>query len=184
MPRITRAALATAVSFAALTGGATTAHADEATPRAATTEPSVVQLWNLHSEKCLTIAKGSLSNGANAEQSTCADDLDNQRFELIPAGSGTFEVRAQHSGRCLEVKDGGTGLGQNVQQGWCVDRPHQRWKLVIVDFVKELYELRPAHTQDRCIGIGNSSLADGGNVLQWTCNETTPGYWRLLPVKA
>ncbi|MGV4924931.1 RICIN domain-containing protein [Streptomyces sp. BHT-5-2] len=203
MSRPIRAALAIACSVAALTAGATTAYASghdavsamkaakaavgdaaQPTPRAATTAPSVVQFQNEHSGKCLTIAGGSLANGANAVQATCADGADNQAFELVPAGNATFMVRAMHSGACLEVENSGKGAGANVQQWWCVNGPQQRWRLVVADVSKGLYELRPAHVDNRCAGIAMSSKDDGANVLQWTCNQTTPEHWRLVPVGA
>ncbi|MFF4602575.1 RICIN domain-containing protein [Streptomyces sp. NPDC001339] len=184
MSRTFRTALTVGVSLAALTGSASTAHAAQATPRASTAVPSVVQFQNEHSGKCLTIAGGSLGNGANAVQQTCADDADNQAFELTPTGNATFMVRAVHSGKCLEVENSGKGDGANVQQWWCSEGPQMRWRLVMVDTTNKLYELRPAHVDDRCAGIAMSSKDDDANVLQWTCNQTTPEHWRLKPVMA
>ncbi|MFF4602811.1 RICIN domain-containing protein [Streptomyces sp. NPDC001339] len=178
-----RAALAAGASAAALIGSATAAHAAQATPRAAAAL-SVVQFQNEHSGKCLTITGGSLANGANAVQATCADDADNQAFEMIPAGNATFMVRALHSGKCLEVENSGKGDGANVQQWWCSEGPQMCWRLVMVDTTNKLYEPRPAHVDDRCAGIAMSSKDDDANVLQWTCNATTPEHWRLKPVTA
>ncbi|MCC3775207.1 RICIN domain-containing protein [Streptomyces sp. UNOB3_S3] len=178
MSRITRAALATAAGFAALAGVATPAQAAPATP-------SVAQLQPSHSGQCLTIADGALRNGANAVQTKCADGLDNQLFDLVPAGAGTFEVRAKHSGRCLEVENSGTKAGTNVQQWWCVgDAPQQRWKLLLVDPAKELYELRPSHVDDRCLDIAGGSTKEGANAQQWGCNGTPAQRWRVKPVAA
>ncbi|MEU4209244.1 RICIN domain-containing protein [Streptomyces sp. NPDC026206] len=183
MSRIIRAALATAASVAALAGSVTTAHADETTPRAAAA-PSFVQLQAQHSGQCLTIANGSLRNGADAVQSKCADDLDNQLFDLAPTGSATFELQAKHSGKCLEVDNADTKAGTNTQQWWCVGKPQQRWKLVMVDVAKELYELRPMHAPERCLDISDASLKDGANAQQWYCNGTTAQRWRIQPAKA
>ncbi|MFF4158871.1 RICIN domain-containing protein [Streptomyces sp. NPDC001678] len=183
MSRIIRAALATAASVAALAGSVTTAHADQVTPSAADA-PTAVQLQVEHSGQCLTIAKGSLRNGANAMQAKCADDLDNQLFDLAPVGDGTFEVRAKHSGKCLEVEDSGTKAGANAQQWWCVNAPQQRWRLVMVDFTKDLYEIRPTHTADRCLDIKGGSLDENANAQQWYCNGTTAQQWRIKPVSA
>ncbi|UQA95694.1 RICIN domain-containing protein [Streptomyces halobius] len=184
MPWTLRAAFAAGASAAALIGSASSAQAAQPTPRASTAAPSVVQFQNEHSGKCLTIAGGRLANGANAVQETCADGADNQAFELIHAGKATFMVRARHSGKCLEVENGGKGPGANVQQWWCVNVPHQRWQLIMVDVANKLYELRPAHVDNRCAGIAMSSKDDGANTLQWTCNQTTPEHWRLKPVTA
>ncbi|WP_369356070.1 RICIN domain-containing protein [Streptomyces sp. cg2] len=179
-----RTALAAGASAAALVASASGAHAAQPTPRAATAAPSVVQFQVEHSGKCLTIAGGSLANGANAVQATCVDGADNQAFELVPAGNATFMVRAMHSGACLEVENSGTGAGANVQQWWCVDAPNQRWRLVMADVSKGLYELRPAHVDNRCLDIARSSLNDGANAGQWYCNGDANQHWRLKPVKA
>ncbi|WP_274913542.1 RICIN domain-containing protein [Streptomyces sp. WZ-12] len=183
MSRITRAALAIGAGVAALAGSVTTAHADTDTPRAAV-QTSVVQLQAAHSGKCLTIADGSFRNGANAVQSTCTDGADSQLFELVPTGSATFEVRAKHSGKCLEVENSGTQAGANVQQWWCVDGSQMRWRLVMVDVTKELYELRPMHTDLRCLDIKDSSLKDGANAQSWYCNSTAAQRWQLKPAGA
>ncbi|MEU7134141.1 RICIN domain-containing protein [Streptomyces sp. NPDC046261] len=179
MSRIIRATLAIGASVAALAGSVTTAHADESTPQAA-----AVQLQAEHSGQCLTIANGSLRNGANAVQSKCVDGADNQLFEPASAGSATFELQAKHSGKCLEVEDAATKAGTNAQQWWCLGKPQQRWKLVMVDVAKELYEIRPTHTPERCLDISGASAKDGANAQQWYCNGTTAQRWRLQPAKA
>ncbi|MFI9238026.1 RICIN domain-containing protein [Streptomyces sp. NPDC053079] len=179
MSRIIRATLAVGASVAALAGSVTTAHADESTPGT-----TAVQLQVEHSGQCLTIANGSLRNGAGAVQSKCADDADNQLFELASAGSATFQLQAKHSGKCLEVENAGTKAGSNAQQWWCVGQPQQRWKLVMVDVAKELYEIRPTHTPERCLDISDSSAKDGATAQQWYCNGTTAQRWRILPAKA
>ncbi|MFB7630569.1 RICIN domain-containing protein [Streptomyces sp. NPDC056149] len=184
MSRMTRAALAIGAGVAALAGSVTTAHADTDAPRAAAGQTSVVQLQASHSGKCLTIADGSFRNGANAVQSKCADDADNQLFELIPTGSATFEVRAKYSGRCLEVRGSGTEAGANVQQWWCGEGNHRRWRLVMVDVAKELYELRPMHTDLRCLDIKDGSLADGANAQSWYCTGAAAQRWQLKPAKS
>ncbi|MEU7186293.1 RICIN domain-containing protein [Streptomyces sp. NPDC045369] len=180
MSRPIRAALATAAGLTALVSGATTAHAAPAT--SAASAPAAVKLQVAHSGKCLTIAGGSFRNGANAEQSTCVDGLDNQAFELTPAGDGTFEVRAKHSGKCLEVRGAGTAAGANVWQWWCGEGDHQRWRFRLVEVSKELFELRPEHVQNQCLDVYDSQTADGTNITQWYCNGGDNQRWRILPV--
>ncbi|MEV4432366.1 RICIN domain-containing protein [Streptomyces sp. NPDC049555] len=182
MSRITRVALAIGASVAALAGGVSAAHADEA-PATAAGSPSVVQLQAAHSGKCLTIAGGSLRNGADAVQAKCADGLDNQLFELVPGPSATFELRAEHSGKCLEVENGSINSGAKAQQWWCVNAPHQRWRLVLADVTKDLYELHPDHADARCLDVKSSSKDDGAVIQQWNCNGTTAQQWRIQTVK-
>ncbi|MEU8581336.1 RICIN domain-containing protein [Streptomyces abikoensis] len=190
MSRITRAVLAAGACVAALAGGvstASTASADEVAPQAAVAvAPKAVQLQLQHSGKCLTIPGGSLRNGVNAVQSTCADGAENQVFDLVSVGSATFELRAKHSGKCLDVENSGVKPGTAVQQWWCVDQPQQRWRMVMVDVVNELYELRPAHAldQNRCLDIASASKDDDAKAQLWYCNGTAAQRWRIQPVKA
>ncbi|KOU04865.1 hypothetical protein ADK86_08145 [Streptomyces sp. NRRL F-5755] len=177
MSRSIRAALATAAGLTALVGGTATAHA---APVASA--PALAKLQAAHSGKCLTTTNGSFNNGANAAQSTCVDGLDNQVFELAPAGDGTFEIRAKHSGKCLEVRGGGTKAGDNVWQWWCGEGDHQRWRFRLVEVAKELFELRPEHAPNQCLDVYDSQTADGANVTQFTCNGGDNQRWRILPV--
>ncbi|NVK76364.1 RICIN domain-containing protein [Streptomyces morookaense] len=178
MSRIVRAALATTACAAALAGTAVVpAHAADAAP-------STVKLQAAASGKCLTIANGTFRNGGNVVQNTCADDLENQVFDLIPDGPATFRLRAQHSGKCVEVEDRDTKAGANVQQWWCVDAPQQRWRVMLTDVAQDLYELRPSHALDRCLDVKSSSREDGANVQSWGCNDTVAQRWRILPAKA
>ncbi|MEN2423463.1 RICIN domain-containing protein [Streptomyces rimosus] len=177
MSRSIRAALATAAGLAALVGGTATAHAAPAA-----SAPALAKLQAAHSGKCLTIADGSFNNGANAVQSTCVDGLDNQVFELVPAGDGTFGVRAKHSGKCLEVRGAGTKPGDNVWQWWCGEGDHQRWRFRLVEVAKELFELRPEHAPNQCLDVYDSQTADGANITQFTCHGGDNQRWRILPV--
>lgn len=189
MSRIIRSVLAVGASVAALAGSVTVAAADETpTPSgAAAAVPSAVQLKAEHSGQCLTIAKASLRNGANAVQSACADDAGNQQFDMVSTGAGTFELRAKHSGKCLEVEGAGIKTGSVVQQWWCGGLQHQRWRLAMVDIAKELYELRPAHTaqdMNRCLDVASASKEDGASAQLWACNGTAAQKWRIQPVTA
>ncbi|MER7109841.1 RICIN domain-containing protein [Streptomyces sp. NPDC000229] len=207
MSRIVRSALAVAAGVAALAGGMTVAVADEArTPSAPTATtvstatvdaddaraaaapaPSAVQLRVAHSDQCLTIPGASLRNGVNTVQSACAGDAENQRFTMVPTGAGTFELRFGHSGKCLDAEASGTKAGTAVQQWWCVGAQNQRWRLVMADIAKELYELRPAHTAvgtNLCLDIESASKRDGATARLWACNGTPAQQWRIQPVTA
>ncbi|MGW2563610.1 RICIN domain-containing protein [Streptomyces sp. NPDC001514] len=192
MSRIVRSVLAVAASVAALAGGVTVAVADEtptpSTPSAvAAVAPSTVRLKAEHSGQCLTIAKASLRNGTDTVQSACADNAENQRFDMVSTGAGTFELRAKHSGKCVEVEASGTTAGSAVQQYWCGQGKHQNWRLVMVDIAKDLYELRPAHVPQnttRCLDITSASKEDGAIARLWACNGSAAQKWRIEPVTA
>ncbi|MEV3987929.1 RICIN domain-containing protein [Streptomyces sp. NPDC049837] len=190
MSRIIRSVLAVGAGVAVLAAGVTVAVADEPTTAPAAAAPAIapaVQLKAQHSGQCLTIAKGSLRNGADAVQSACADDADNQQFDMVPTGAGTFELRAKHTGKCLEVQASGITAGSVVQQWWCGGRQNQQWRLRVVDLANELYELQPAHTPrtpTRCLSITSASKDDGAGAQLWPCSGSPAHKWRIQPVTA
>ncbi|MGA5410344.1 RICIN domain-containing protein [Streptomyces lavendulocolor] len=194
MSRIVRSVLAIGTGVAALAGGLTVAVAvaDEpsapaAASAAAVAPPTAVRLRAGAGDLCLTIARASLRNGTDATASACADDAENQLFDLVPTGAGTFELRAGHSGKCLEVQSAGTKAGSVVQQWWCGQGQHQRWSMIMVDIAKESYELRPVHTAtgtNRCLDIAPVGKDAGASAQLWPCNGSGAQKWRLEPVTA
>ncbi|MEV6397955.1 RICIN domain-containing protein [Streptomyces sp. NPDC051907] len=170
MSRIVRVALAAAAGLAAIAGGAPAAHAEQNT--------TYYRFQAEHSGKCLTVAGGSLANGAVAVQSTCASGLDNQLFALKPAGKGQLQVQAKHSGRCLTVMP---DKGWTVQQAWCGDATSQNWRVMLVDIPKGVYELRPNDALDYCLTVPESSTADGVQPFIGQCMPFSPQRWRMTP---
>ncbi|WP_102923977.1 RICIN domain-containing protein [Streptomyces noursei] len=225
MSRTIRAALAIACSVAALTAGATTAHASgddsvratakdarEAAAKAAgkgsaedaankaakaareaansartasdaaSDKGDTVRLQVASSGKCLGIDSASKDNGAAALQWTCNEGKA-QQWRAIPTVDSSFVLRNEHSNRCLEVENSGTQAGANVQQWGCTGGGAQlRWRMVLVDPVNKLYQLRPMHTPDRCLDIDHGKKDDGIKAQQWYCNQTDAQLWRILPV--
>ncbi|MFF4606042.1 RICIN domain-containing protein [Streptomyces sp. NPDC001339] len=179
-----RAALAMAGSVAVLAGGATAAHAEERAPRsAAPTAETVVQLQNVQSGKCLEIDNGATANGRRAQQWTCYDTVEAQKWRLVPAADSTFELRSQTSGKCLEVENSGTQAGAAVQQWSCFGGKNTHWRIVLVDHVNKLFQLRPAHVEDRCLDITGAKMDNAVQAQQWSCNQTPAQLWRVKPVK-
>ncbi|MYW78027.1 Ricin-type beta-trefoil lectin domain-like [Streptomyces sp. LaPpAH-199] len=166
MARIARTALTAAAGLAALLGGATTAHAEPNT--------TYFRFAAEHSGKCLTVADGSLANGAAAVQSTCTTG-DNQLFALKPAGQGYFMIQAKHSGRCLTT---GADLNWKVQQKWCTsDLSTQRWRMVLVDMTTGLHQLCPVDQPAYCLTVPDYSTADGVQPGIGQCQNVSPQRW-------
>ncbi|WP_328966582.1 RICIN domain-containing protein [Streptomyces sp. NBC_00239] len=190
MSRIIRSVLAVGAGAAAIAASVTFAVAGEPAQRAepvAAAAPAAVQLQAQHSGQCLTVPSGSLRNGVNAVQSACAEGAENQQFDLKATGAGTLEVQFKHAGKCLDVEGAGIKTGTVVQQWWCVGQQQQRWRLIMVDIAKELYELRPAHLigkPGRCLEIKSSAKDDGAIAQLYACNGTSAQQWRIKPVSA
>ncbi|WP_274912532.1 RICIN domain-containing protein [Streptomyces sp. WZ-12] len=150
---------------------------------AASTKGDIVRLQVARSGKCLSIDSASMANGAGALQWTCNEGKA-QQWRAIPTVDSSYVLRNENSGKCLEVENSGKQAGARVQQWDCSGGgPQLRWRMVLVDAVSELYQLQPMHTPDRCLGIAKSSVEDGANALQWSCNQTTPELWGIHLVK-
>lgn len=170
MFRTMRAALVIGTSIAALVGGATTAYAAPADTS------SFVRLRAEHSDKCLTVS-GAKLGPASVVQQSCADDLDNQLFELRSGGGGLISIWAKHSGRCI----GGAAPWTDwyVEQRWCSDNSSERWRVMLVEVAKGLYELRSASRTDYCLTIPYSSQAEGEWAMVQPCTGASSQRWRM-----
>ncbi|MFE1559049.1 RICIN domain-containing protein [Streptomyces sp. NPDC058734] len=176
MSRITRAALAVCASAVAVLGGASAAHADQSTSRAALDGPQYVRLQAEYSKNCLAIEKGSLRDVAQAVEAACSTETDNGVFQLRPLGDATFEIMAKHSGRCLST-DG------NIDQHWCDGGSWQRWNVMLVEVTTELYELRPVDGPSACLTVGSRRVFpdDVPTAYLHFCVGSSQQRWRLLP---
>ncbi len=51
-----------------------------------------------------------------------------QQFDLVPRGSGWFNLKVKHSGKCLAVDNGSTWNGANLVQQNCHDGGNQQFR--------------------------------------------------------
>ncbi|MFD9377852.1 RICIN domain-containing protein [Streptomyces sp. NPDC059999] len=208
MSRIIRTALAVSATVAVLAGTATAVHAEGSTESrtasgdaaAAAREAAlnaaaaaqegrsrvgmpqtVVRLTAAHSGKCLDVEAGKTTNGIHVQQHTCGGTTAQQWTAVATAG-GSFELRSVLSGKCLEVENAGTKPGSVIQQWACVGVEHQRWQLMLVDPVRKLYELQPAHADGMCLDVPGAKEDDGIDTQLYTCNRTAAQLWQVQQV--
>ncbi len=133
----------------------------------------------LHSGKCLDVANGSASDGANVMQWWCWGGH-NQQWTIVNAGDGYYKVVARHSGKCLDVVNWSTADGANVQQWPCPGRgtTNQQWRLV--GNGDGSYQLVARHS-GKCLDVAAMSSADGANVQQWSCWGGANQKWSFRP---
>ncbi|MER7109842.1 RICIN domain-containing protein [Streptomyces sp. NPDC000229] len=208
MSRIIRAALTAGAAVAVLAGTATAVQADGDTgrPTAAATAAEaareaaavaaaarqeavaragmpqqVVTLTAAHSGKCLEIEGGKTTDGINAQQYAC-NGTDSQKWTAVAKTGGTFELRSVKSGKCLEVQQESVKAGAAVQQFTCGQGAHQRWRMMLVDPVRKLYELQPAHAEEMCVDVPSAKQDNGVDAQLYTCNRTDAQLWQVRPV--
>ncbi|RST17431.1 hypothetical protein E2C00_32805 [Streptomyces sp. WAC05374] len=208
MSRIIRAALTAGAAVAVLAGTATAVQADgepgsitsptaaadaarEAAAVAAATRAEIVArakmaqqaitLTAAHSSKCLEIEGGKTTDGINAQQYDC-NGTDSQKWNAVAGRGGTFELRNVKSGKCLEIQAKGEKNGAAVQQFACGQGDHQRWRMMLVDPVRKLYELQPAHAEGMCVDVPSAKQDNGIDAQLYTCNRSEAQLWQVRPV--
>ncbi|MER5629003.1 RICIN domain-containing protein [Streptomyces nitrosporeus] len=171
-----RAALATGVGLAALIGGAAPVHADQ---HASSEILMTVQLQVKYKSKCLSVANGSLANGAHVVEADCDSSAENQIFGLRDAASG-WEIVAKHSGRCVTYSPTGTA---GAVQRWCNGSSDQQWSMSFIEDEAEpnRLTLRPDDAPDECLSMGGTPAGEEPVAYVMDCFDDLPSQeWKLL----
>ncbi|MFE5873209.1 RICIN domain-containing protein [Streptomyces roseifaciens] len=143
---------------------------------------AVVQIEAGSSGRCLAVTSEP-KNGAHAYVDFCGTNRPWALWRAIPTDNSSFELRSLNGGRCLEVENSGTHAGAVVQTWDCSGGKQMRWQMDLVDPARKLFQLRPTHTQDRCLDVAGGDITEGKPVQQWYCNYTAAQLWRIKPVK-
>ncbi|MBH1933072.1 RICIN domain-containing protein [Streptomyces sp. AV19] len=183
MARIIRSALALGAGLVALAGATTTAHAQgRAAAPAAAAGDTVVQIEAGDSNRCLAIPSDpNVKNGGRAHLDFCVDWAWT-KWRVVPVDNSSVELRSVKDGRCLEVENSGTQVKAVVQSWDCSGGKQMRWQMDLVDPVRQLYQLRPTHVQDRCLDVPDEDVVEGKPLWQWYCNQSSAQLWRIKPV--
>lgn len=184
MSRSVRFALAACFAVAAVMGGPAAAQAaDQPGSRAAAPAAAAAGLTARiqvkYRDKCLTIANGSLRQGAHAVEGNCDDTADNQVFTAVPHDKGGWRLTAKHSGRCLAHV---AKAKAEVVQNWCDDSAAQRWEMQFFDSSeKNLIRWHPLDAPDECLTLGGTGPGEEPAAYVMTCFDNVPSQeWRLL----
>ncbi|HRI63415.1 MAG TPA: ricin-type beta-trefoil lectin domain protein [Polyangium sp.] len=122
-------------------------------------------------DRCLDIAGGAATNGANVQSAICGQ-TNAQKWFLTAAGelrsAVAFDV-------CLEVEDGATANGSNVRIGACNGTTAQRWTRTTTG------ELRSMLGANLCLDVEGASSASRANVQIWECNQSIGQQWFEKP---
>ncbi|MFD8641218.1 RICIN domain-containing protein [Streptomyces zaomyceticus] len=143
--------------------------------------PEYVRFVAEYSGKCLTVANGSLANGARAVQATCVPGADHQVFKLLPVGDSTFVLQSKHSGRCLTSS---TAADWRTGQQWCNDDTSQQWKLVGIrpgDGTPR-FELRLVEQLEFCATVAAVSPNEGAPTYIGACGGVAAARWSMETV--
>ncbi|EEC46036.1 predicted protein [Phaeodactylum tricornutum CCAP 1055/1] len=90
-------------------------------------EGGLYRIVAFHSQKCLTVTQGSISEGENIVQEPC-DDVPHQLWTVTGSGSGQ-ELKASHSNKCLSIFESSMATGARLVQLECTEGPAQLWQI-------------------------------------------------------
>ncbi|MFI9116090.1 RICIN domain-containing protein [Streptomyces venezuelae] len=185
MSRTVRFALTACFAVAALTSGSAAAQAGQPTSPAAQaaapaagTSALTARIQVKYRDKCLTIANGSLRQGAHAIEGTCDDTADHQVFTPVPHDKGGWQLVAKHSGRCVTHV---ASAKAEVVQNWCDDSAAQRWEMQFFDgSEKNLIRWHPMDAPEECLTLGGTQPGEEPAAYVMTCFNNVPSQeWRL-----
>jgi Ricin-type beta-trefoil lectin domain len=91
-------------------------------------EDNAVRLRSAASDKCIELP--DRRPYVTIWQNDCSKTPE-QSFSLIPAGTGTYNLRSRASNHCLDIRPALDVKGAEVDQTPCVDAPEQRWILTL-----------------------------------------------------
>lgn len=128
------------------------------------------QLFNVHSDKCLTVAGGGAADNDPVVQRTCREELSHLWRMRLVSLTGLFQVQNVRTGRCLSAA-GGDG---HVVQYRCDDAPARRWRLWDAEGTGFL--IRSA-ISGRCLTVAGGSRGEDAATLLSTCGPARSRRW-------
>ena len=139
-----------------------------------------VQYVNDGSSKCLDVRSedGSYTAGARVQQYRCKDDSGNQRWILVGAVNGFYNLVNTQSRLCLDVTGASQDDGAPTQQWFCNGAANQLWA---VHFDGHFYQIWSGNSR-KCLDVRNGSHADHAIVQQWECNGTAAQRWLAVAI--
>ncbi|MBE1874468.1 pectinesterase family protein [Myceligenerans pegani] len=174
MPRRARNAVAV-IAAAALTAAATLT-ASTVARADSPTAGSTYTLTAGHTGMCLDVSDASDDPGTVLQQWGCAEGAAWQRFRLIDAGSGAFEIVNADNGLCLDVAGGSTAIGAEVLQWSCKGSAWQHWTLV--EGSEGAYQVVNVHS-GLCLTVRNGSTSSGAQTVQGQCTTADDKKWHF-----
>jgi hypothetical protein len=135
---------------------------------AAITPDVAIEIKAAHSNKCLNVQGGTTANSVKLIQYTCSAAFVNDKFRVVPKGTGTYQIIANFSGKCLNVQGGLPDNSTAIIQYTCSDTAtNNLWKFVAVPG-KPTFRIVSAGS-GKCLNISKASLDNSAPLIQYTC---------------
>ncbi len=141
---------------------------------------------NRNSTKVMEVVGSSTNNGANIQQNTYTNGL-NQQWDILPLPStigGDYSycsLTAAHSGKAADVFNFSYSDGGNVAQWANAQGVNQQW---FFEYVTNGYFYIRSRWSGKYLDVSGGSTLNGANIFQWSGNGGVNQQWRLIPVGA
>jgi pectin methylesterase-like acyl-CoA thioesterase/pectate lyase len=158
-----------------ITGGAVFAAGIDSQAATTVQVDATYQLKVARSGMCLDVKDGVRTDGALVQQWGCTSGASWQRFRLVSASGGRYELVGEQSGKCLEVPNGQATNGLRLQLWACGNQQrNQLWTLN--PSRGGTFQIVSAST-GMCVTDQGASLASGAAIVQETCTQNTNKQW-------
>lgn len=144
---------------------------------------AAMELWNLNSTKCLSVAQASQAGAAPIIQWDCYGGLEEywRATSVEYAGHVYQELVDANSGKCLAVPAGSTADGTHLIQYGCDGGHEQLWTFVgdsygVTDPAQGFGEFVNLNS-GKCLAVGGGSTTAGAPVIQWDCDHGNEQQW-------
>jgi hypothetical protein len=139
--------------------------------QAAITPAAAVPIKAAHSDKCLNIQGGTTANDVALVQYNCSDAFTNDKFRVVPAGTGTYQIVANFSGKCLNVYKGTDDNNTPVHQYTCsATATNNLWRFVPVAG-RSAFRIVSVKS-GKCLNVYNNSQVINAAVNIYTCSTS------------
>ncbi|MBB5955340.1 hypothetical protein FHS29_001921 [Saccharothrix tamanrassetensis] len=119
---------------------------------------------NDHSGKCLDVYGWSTADGGEIVQWNCHYG-NNQLFEGIYHGDGSYSLKSVHSGKCIDLYGWSNDTGAKIVQWDCHFGNNQRW---IPTWYEETASIRLLSKHSgKALEVHGWSREDGAKAVQW-----------------
>ncbi|MET9512378.1 family 43 glycosylhydrolase [Streptomyces flavidovirens] len=139
--------------------------------------PSAYTIVNRSSGKCLDVAGGSSSDGANVVQWACSGGA-NQKWRIEDQGDDTSRLVNVASGKVLDTADCSNADGADLRQWSWLNNTCQKFRLITTaaGWVRITNQ-----ATGKVADVADCSPADGADVRQWSWLNNTCQQWQVKP---
>jgi hypothetical protein len=116
--------------------------------------------------KGIIIGGHDRNNGTEAIQWQSLPVYLDQHWEIVPDGSGFFEIKNRNSGLCLEIKGWTMRDGAPIGQWSCFGADHQKWTIAPSTAAPGSYSIINKWS-NKSIDIEGFHTHNGARVQQW-----------------